>query len=142
MTTLFFLFGIFVIMNELQIFINPGFRLKMLNNLKQKDFFKSDEFSKEDKSLGCIYAFFNIFYFIWGAIGLFASYQWKLFLVFFVIGIVTMLASKAFEKFGIYGSKIHLFTLRIDAIICIITTVEISFVHFHGFSIINYLLVI
>lgn len=143
MTTLFFTLGILFVIYELSVFRNPSIEAKFIDKIrKDKDYFSSDNpnVTQQERNQGCIIVFIQMFYFLWTILGMLISTQWKTFLFIFIVSLVTGLTSKIYQKLKLYGKAIHLFTKRIDALFCIILILEIVLVHFHDFSIINYLL--
>lgn len=140
MTTLFFIFGVFVIMHEIRIIFNPGKEYELYRKFKDdKGFLTDDNTPKDEKTGGCIYAFFNIFYLGWVIIGSLMASQYLSFLWILAIGIFSFLTNKLYEKLNINGGKLHMFNKRVDALACALIALEIVFVHFHEFSIFNYL---
>jgi len=143
MTTLFFALGILFVIYELSVFRNPSIEAKFIDKIrKDKDYFSSDNpnVTQQERNQGCIIVFIQMFYFLWTILGMLISTQWKTFLFIFIVSLVAGLTSKIYQKLKLYGKAIHLFTKRIDALFCIILMLEIVLVHFHDFSIINYLL--
>jgi len=142
MTTLFFVLGIVFILYELSVFKNPSTEAKVIDKIrKDKDYFSSDnlEVTKDERNKGCIIVFAQMFYFVWSILGILMATQWKSFAFIFVVSIIAGFLSKIYQKLNLYGKPLHLFTKRIDALVCILLIVDIVLVHFRDFSILNYL---
>jgi hypothetical protein len=140
MTTLFFIFGVLVILYEFNTFLDPRKGYKTLKNIEEnKEFFTDENVPKDLRNQGCIFAFFHIGYAIWGILGLVMASQWVLFSWIFAIGISASILGKIFKKLRIDGSSLHMSIRRIDGIACSLIALEIVLVHFHEFSIFNYL---
>ena len=142
MTTLFFIVGILFAIYEFNAFLNPRRELEVMRKIKKdKNYFSSDNgnVSKDERNMGCVIAFIHIFYFLWGIIGVSVSSQWKLFALLLLIGIFRGLLVKIYIKLKLDGGPVDLFTKRIDSIACCAIILEIIFVHFHEFSIMNYI---
>ncbi len=142
MTTLFFIVGILFAIYEFNVFLNPRRELEVMWKIKKdKNYFSSDNgnVSKDERNMGCVIAFIHIFYFLWGIIGVSVSSQWKLFALLLLIGIFRGLLGKIYIKLKLDGGSVDLFTKRIDSISCCVIILEIIFVHFHEFSIMNYI---
>jgi uncharacterized ion transporter superfamily protein YfcC len=142
MTTLFFVLGIVFIVYELSVLKNPSAEAKVIDKLrKDKDYFSSDnlEVTKDERNKGCIIVFAQMFYFVWSILGILMATQWKSFVFIFVVSIIAGFLSKIYQKLNLYGKPLHLFTKRIDALVCILLIVDIVLVHFRDFSILNYL---
>jgi hypothetical protein len=142
MTALFFIIGILFAIYEFNTFLNPRRELEFIRKIKKdKNYFSSDNenVSKDERNRGCVIAFIHIFYFLWGIIGIAAASQWKLFALLLLIGIVRGLLGKIYMKFKLDGGPVDLFTKSIDSISCCVIIFEIILVHFHEFSIMNYI---
>jgi uncharacterized ion transporter superfamily protein YfcC len=142
MTTLFFVLGIVFIVYELSVLKNPSTEAKFIDKLrKDKDYFSSDNLkvTKDERNKGCIIVFSQMFYFVWSILGILMATQWKSFAFIFAVSIIAGLLSKIYQKLDLYGKPLHLFTKRIDSLVCIILIVDIVWLHFREFSILNYL---
>ena len=142
MTILFFIVGILFAIYEFSVFLNPSKELDVMRKITaDKNYFSSDNenVSKDERNKGCVIAFIHIFYFLWGIIGITVASQWKLFALLLLIGIVRGLLGKVYKKLKLDGGPVDLFTKSIDSISCCVIIFEIILVHFHEFSIINYI---
>ena len=142
MTTLFFVLGIVFIVYELSVLKNPSAEAKVIDKLrKDKDYFSSDNLkvTKDERNKGCIIVFAQMFYFVWSILGILMATQWKSFALIFAVSIIAGLLSKIYQKLNLYGKPLHLFTKRVDSLVCIFLIVEIVWLHFRDFSILNYL---
>ena len=142
MTTLFFVLGALFFIYEFSIFLNPSKEANFIKKIREdKNYFDKDNpnVTKDERNSGCIIAFVQIFYFIWNILGLLMATQWKNFLYLFVFSVIVALVSKIYHKTGLYGKELHLLTKRFDTLVCMLLISEILMVHFHEFSIINYI---
>lgn len=142
MTALFFIVGILFAIYEFNVFLNPRRELEVMRKIKKdKNYFSSDNgnVSKDERNMGCVIAFIHIFYFLWAIIGVSVSSQWKLFSLLLLISIFRGLLGKIYIKLKLDGGPVDLFTKRIDSISCCVIILEIVLVHFHEFSIMNYI---
>lgn len=93
MTTIFYSMTLIFLGYELYVLINVDTQRKLIQNLKNYD--SGSEALSSDLMKGCFFSFVTGLYFLWAAVGLFSSNS-MLFLLLFLIGIVSYISKKVF----------------------------------------------
>ncbi len=134
MTTIFFLFTVIFIIYEVYVVFNPRKLNSMVKDITQKDFFKSDKATKDQKLNGCLLSMVHMFYLFWSILGLALATQWISFALLFVIGLISGLLNKALRMKGIEDTLFGLGWRVIDSAVSAVILFDIFMVHFRGDS--------